>query len=609
MKNNTQTNLLEYEKMNIPKTTENGYQDVIDSMMPEIEKIVNGQSSPLEHDFFKMQKWNIGIKDIDVTKFWSYEEYLFHITKLPRGNGQYTTHECSWFSIWTNQWAGRCSYTIPKEWKYIDSKSGVSGGKKTYTTIYEVPDGTYILHEQWNTPTSQCWSEDYEEDSIVRFHNGYELQIQNEENFKKLTLQLKLEKEGILVLKEKLQAYENLWFCTQINGNGRFYTNMSTYWDNFEDDFNSIKKNTAKELWKERYSIKTPILDNYYYDNLCGKIHEKSLMPIYHQEKEGTTPIMIWDQTVYIDLSKILYIKRWEWEHIDFDYDIKYEEYLRNFEIDDKITIVRRKPQEYYSDTYIPLSQYNNNNWENIIFTNKALHTLLSYKYIESFIHDDDESDDIIKIIEWNASRGKQERHNIKNSFFEKYGREKTEKGTSHFFIFKWVGTITLDSETLEEFRKFMQVYGILWDNTIKTIERLWYELVSNLSERLLSKMLGYTEKHIPSFLFQLDNKKFLWKTSRWWYSWEDKLLESREDRWIVFIDHDWYNGKNNQLLIIRNQLDPTHSTIITRSLIRSIKTENVLDIVENLNKELQEWVNLQNELNCGYRPEEDEIN
>gem|GEM_PF-3121451 len=38
-----------------------------------------------------------------------------------------------------------------------------------------------------------------------------------------------LDKEGVLLLQEKLQEYENLGFCTQMSGNTRYYTNSSYY--------------------------------------------------------------------------------------------------------------------------------------------------------------------------------------------------------------------------------------------------------------------------------------------------------------------------------------------------------------------------------------------
>jgi hypothetical protein len=129
-------------------------------------------------------------------------------------------------------------------------------------------------------------------------------------------------------------------------------------------------------------------------------------------------------------------------------------------------------------------------------------------------------------------------------------------------------------------------------EDSIET-DLLWIQLsdiLPMLSDGLMSNLVKYSESHDSLCSFQFDNEHFLWNTSRTWYAFSWNVSEEREKQWRIFIDHNWYNWKNNQLLIIKNQLDPAQSTIITKKFIRSIKTEDVKRLVENLIEEIREW-------------------
>jgi hypothetical protein len=641
MEKNTQTNFLEYEKMNIPKITEKGYQDVVDSIMWEIEKSMDNSYIFLCRDFLKY--WTISPESLDITKFENYQTYLDFISKLPEGDGMYATYECSWFNKWTNQWAGWCSYTIPKEWMFIDSSNGVLYWKRTYSAAYKVPNGTYKLHEQWNTPTSCYSSENYEKYHTVKFHNGYELEIKDEEEFEIYKKIASFYKEAHNLCREKLSEYKkDLEEYSYIPQSIRIFKHgiFDNCWA-YKEAADYIENN--KVILKKDPKIATLFSKNTYYNsfwpyNIPHREDQgsnldlaKQLSPIEEYLPIHTSPqidslkIKLGD-----DKDKELYVGKKNILGILVDNN-RYNDMAKVDELrwsdTSKITIYWKNEHKLFPGRKIKSELRTIN--DHCSKTTKQFFNDIDHKMaFDNKISDDNEPINIfdlnfIKNHKWNKdfleclsnpenyerNYERIERYKIQNKLYLTHWWEKTKIWISNFFKHKWVDTVTLNSETLWEFEKFMNIYWLLWENTMKMIDRLWYEIISNLSERLLSKISGYTEKHIPSFSFQLDNKKFLWKTSRWGYQNTKNDIETWEKEWIIFIDHEGKVGKNNQLMIIRNQLDPTHSTIITRSLIRSIKTENVLDIVENLNNEIQEWVNLQNELNCWYRPEEDEIN
>jgi hypothetical protein len=190
---------------------------------------------------------------------------------------------------------------------------------------------------------------------------------------------------------------------------------------------------------------------------------------------------------------------------------------------------------------------------------------------------------------------------------------ENMKKGVKYFFEYKWIEdykwmqTVNLTNELLQEFEGFMHLYKTLGANTLFVIKRLWKEILSNTSDRLLSKLGVYTQEHIPSYTFEFDATKFLGRTSRWGYMWYNEMLQNRENEWKIFLDHEWiYGKKNNQLIIIKNKLDPEQSTIISRCFIRSIKTQDVPMLINKLMEQIKEWIAIQNALNCWCWPEDE---
>ena len=431
-----------------------------------------------------------------------------------------------------------------------------------------------------------------------------------------------LDKEGVLLLQEKLQEYENLGFCTQMSGNTRYYTNSSYYWGHFDENFKSIKENIAKQFKTQTYWIETPMLDDYFYENLCGKIKVDSLMPLYREEKENTTWIKIWNNVVFIDLSKVFFIK--SWGKIYWPSEIVSNK--ENDFSDPNTMIFRDNGREKYINR---IRTYNNRittsqieSWEKSedakpIFKTKPLDVPLSNEFIECAFKDEYDRENIINIIdniiEKKRDTNQHRWYEIQHKCFLKTWWENMKKGVKYFFEYKWIEdykwmqTVNLTNELLQEFEGFMHLYKTLGANTLFVIKRLWKEILSNTSDRLLSKLGVYTQEHIPSYTFEFDATKFLGRTSRWGYMWYNEMLQNRENEWKIFLDHEWiYGKKNNQLIIIKNKLDPEQSTIISRCFIRSIKTQDVPMLINKLMEQIKEWIAIQNALNCWCWPEDE---